>query len=164
LLPTPAARLSTTRSFPRYPATKDRPRIPVPIRLAVRLEQGLPMDLELPTLLHFSDFFRSPTSDRSIDIRVAAWQGVTPVVFAEALFAMPDAGDGDRATGARGRCVGQLKMLADASLASSCPDLQTCRAGRGESIDRQSESIQAEDTRRGILRWPAGSARASLPP
>jgi hypothetical protein len=97
-----------------------------------------PTGLELPTVLRFLD--SQPELDRSVDVRVVAWKGATPVVFAEALFTMPDAGVVLVPLVLEAQCKGQVKTLADSSLASSCPDLQTCRDGHCASIDRRSES------------------------
>ena len=102
-----------------------------------------PTGLELPTVLRFTGLSQ-PALDRSVAIRVVAWKGVTPVVFVEAQFTIPDKGAVVVPLVLEARCAGQVKMLADASLVSSCPDLQTCRAGQCESIDRRSESIQAD--------------------
>jgi hypothetical protein len=112
-----------------------------------------PTGLELPAILYFSGLSQ-PAFDRSVGIRVIAWKGGTPVVFAEALFTMADAGAAVVPLVLEASCKGQLKMLADASLVSSCPSLQTCRAGQCESIDRRSESIQ-------VIEGAAGAAGAA---
>jgi len=109
-----------------------------------------PTDLELPTVLRFTGLSQ-PALDRSVGIRVVAWKGVTPVVFAEAQFTIPNAGAVVVPLVLEARCAGQVQVLADASLASSCPDLETCRAGQCESIDRRSESIQADGGAAGAL-------------
>ena len=122
-----------------------------------------PTGLELPTVLRFSGLSQ-PEFDRSVDVRVVAWKGATPVVFAEALFTMPDTGVVVVPLVLEARCAGQVKTLADSSLASSCPDLQTCRAGHCESIDRRSESIQADGGTAGAAGdAQAGSAGESNP-
>ncbi|MEO8905823.1 MAG: hypothetical protein ABI488_25045 [Polyangiaceae bacterium] len=122
-----------------------------------------PTDLELPTVLRFSGL-EQPELDRSVGIRVIAWKGVTPVVFAEALFTMPAAGAAVVPLVLEARCQGQVKVLADSSLASSCPDLQTCRAGRCASIDRSSETIEADGGTAGASSdAQAGSAGESNP-
>jgi hypothetical protein len=122
-----------------------------------------PTDLELPTVLRFSGL-EQPQLDRSVGIRVVAWKGATPVVFAQALFTMPAAGAVVVPLMLEARCEGQVKMLADSSLASSCPDLQTCRAGQCASIDRSSESLQADGGTAGASSdAQAGSAGDSNP-
>jgi hypothetical protein len=102
-----------------------------------------PSDLELPTILHFSELMQ-PVAYRSVGIRVTTWKGGTPVVFTEAVFKMPDAGALVVPLVLEASCKGQLKMLADASFASTCPDQQTCREGRCESIDRRAEGATTE--------------------
>jgi hypothetical protein len=99
-----------------------------------------PTGLELPTLLYWSGFSQ-PAFDRTVDVRVVAWKGTQPVVFAEALFMMPDAGVLVVPLVLETQCSGQVKVLADSSFTSSCPDLQTCRNAHCASIDRGSESL-----------------------
>ena len=98
-----------------------------------------PTGLTLPTVLYWSGLSQ-PAFDRTVDIRVVAWRGTHPSVFAEALFTMPDAGSMLVPLVLEARCIGQVQVLADSSFASSCPALQTCRGGSCESIDRRSES------------------------
>ena len=114
-----------------------------------------PTDLELPTVVRFWGL-EQPELHPSVRIRVVAWKGVTPVVFAEALFTMPAVGAVIVPLLLEARCQGKVKTLADSSLASSCPDLQTCRVGLCASIDRRSESIQADGGTAGTAQ--AGSA------
>ena len=122
-----------------------------------------PTDLQLPTMLRFSGLSQ-PQGYHSVGVRVVAWKGATPVVFAEGVFTMPDAGVALVSLLLEARCAGQVKMLADSSLTSSCPDFQTCRAGRCESIDRRSESMQPDGGTAGAPGdATAGSAGESNP-
>ena len=67
---------------------------------------------------------------------------MTPVLVAEAWFTIPDAGTVTVPLVLEAGCAGHVKTLADASVASSCPDLQSCRAGQCEPIDRRAEGMQ----------------------
>lgn len=100
-----------------------------------------PTDLELPAILRFQEYTQ-PASDRSVGVRVIAWKGTTPLVLAEAQFTFPDVGTVVVPLVLEAACAGRVKTLDDASLASSCPDSQTCRDGQCESIDRRAESVQ----------------------
>lgn len=127
------AEIDSIRIERRLPSSSDAP-------LSTEERELGPTGLELPTVLYWSELL-PPAIDRTVDVRVVAWKGTRPVVFAEALFTTPETGVMAVPLVLESGCSGQVKVLADSSFASSCPELQTCRDGNCESIDRRAEGL-----------------------